>query len=127
MNRRSFLRGCCGGLAGLIVGCEPVLAQSSRGGIVKEPCPCLLEPDGPPVRNILVAGCTIGAGDLLVLDPDGYVRPMRDWDIDCIGVAAVPIEQGMTIMASAAAEPLAAPVQKSSLARHSTAMLAKCS
>jgi len=74
MNRRSFIKGCCGGLAGLIVGCEPVLSQH-RGGIVKEPRPSLLEPGEVHLPNgwtrTVTAGEAIDAGEMVGIGADG--------------------------------------------------------
>jgi len=74
MNRRSFIKGCCGGLAGLIVGCEPVLAKP-RGGIVKKPYPCLLESGEAHLPNgwarKFIAGGVIMAGEIVSMGADG--------------------------------------------------------
>ena len=93
MNRRSFIRTCCGGVAGLVLGGSLPATVAKQGGGFPE-CIHPVSLDCPPFKNIHIAGCTIWAGDVMVLDPDGFVRPMRDWDDDYIGVASSTIERG---------------------------------
>ena len=49
MNRRSFIRTCCGGVAGLVLGGSLPETVGHQGGIAGETKACLLESGAPVV------------------------------------------------------------------------------
>jgi len=81
MNRRSFFRTCCGGLAGVLLGRQ----VQHRGGIVKKPYPCLLEPGESHIPTgcyrKMVAGERLWPGDMVEVGADGKAYRIEVLDI----------------------------------------------
>ena len=82
MNRRSFIRTCCGGVAGLVLGGSLPETVGHQGGIAGETKACLLE-TGEPVCGVryswpaqMVAGEALSAGEMVVVGSDGKAYRM---------------------------------------------------
>ena len=75
MNRRSFIKGCFGGAAGLVLGGSLPAMIAKQGGVVGKDKACLLVAGEVGVRyswpRQMVAGEDLRAGERIVVGSDG--------------------------------------------------------